>query len=171
MKTIINCLDKFTDFTGRSVAWLTLVMVLVTAIVVICRKLFDWKLVGLQESITYMHAVVFMLAAAWTLQRGGHVRVDIFYRRYSPKTQAWIDALGGLLFTLPFMLFIGIGSWDFVCESWRIKESSTDSGGLPLIYLLKSLLPLMAFGVCVQALADVLRNTLFLMIQPIESES
>lgn len=163
MKTIINLLDSFTDFTGRSISWLTLVMVVVTTIVVIGGKLFDWKLIGLQEFITYMHAAVFMLAAAWTLQRNGHVRVDIFYRRFSPQTRAWIDALGSLLFTLPVMIFIGLGSCDFVYESWRIKEGSTDAGGLPLVYLLKTLLPLMAFGVCLQALAEIARNTLFLM--------
>lgn len=138
-------------------------MVLAASVVVLLRKVFDIGLIGLQESVTYMHAIVFMLAAAWALQRGAHVRVDIFYRRFSQSTQAWIDILGSLFFTLPLMIFIGIGSWDFVGESWRIQEGSTDSGGLAFVFLLKSLLPLMAFTVCLQALADIARNLCFLM--------
>ncbi len=163
MKKIIQFLETITRITGTTSAWLTLVMVLAASIVVILRKVFDIGLIGLQESVTYMHAIVFMLAAGWALQRGAHVRVDIFYRRFSKSTQAWIDTLGSLFFTLPVMIFIGIGSWDFVCESWRIHEGSTDSGGLAFVFVLKSLLPLMAFTVCLQGLADIARNLCFLM--------
>lgn len=163
MKKIINFLETITRIIGTTSAWLTLAMVLAASVVVLLRKVFDIGLIGLQESVTYMHAIVFMLAAAWALQRGAHVRVDIFYRRFSQSTQAWIDILGSLFFTLPLMIFIGIGSWDFVGESWRIQEGSTDSGGLAFVFLLKSLLPLMAFTVCLQALADIARNLCFLM--------
>lgn len=156
-------LDAFAEFIGKSTAWLTLAMVLITAWVVFTRHVFGAGSIALQESVTYMHATVFMLGAAYTLKQGGHVRVDIFYRRYSPFGRAWVEVLGSLLLTLPLMIFIALGSWDFVAESWRIKETSTDSGGLAWVYCLKALVPLMAISIGLQALSELLRNLFLLM--------
>ena len=160
---LVRWLDAIAEFTGNTTAWLTGIMVLIACIVVGLRHLFDIGSIALQESVTYMHAMVFMLGAAYTLKRGGHVRVDIVYRRMSPRKRAWVDALGSLLFTLPLMIFIGWGSWEFVQESWRIHEGSTDSGGIGGVYLLKSLLPVMAVSVSLQAIAELLRSLLVLM--------
>jgi TRAP-type mannitol/chloroaromatic compound transport system permease small subunit len=159
---LLRRLDQLTELTGTSTAWLTLVMVVIACAVVALRYL-GLGSIALQESVTYMHALVFMLGTAFTLKRGGHVRVDIFYSRFSARAQAWVDALGSLLLTLPLMLFIGWSSWEFVQESWRISEGSADSGGLSIVYLLKSLLPLMALSVGLQALAELLRNLARLM--------
>lgn len=159
----VRRLDAIAEFTGTSTAWLTLAMVLITSWVVLMRHAFGIGSIALQESVIYMHAAVFMLGSAYTLKRGGHVRVDIFHRRYSREGNAWIEILGGLLFTIPLMVFIGVSSWDFVAESWRIREASTDSGGLAWVYWLKALLPLMAVSVGLQACADVLRHLLVLM--------
>lgn len=160
---IVRWLDAIAEFTGNTTAWFTGIMVLIACIVVGLRHLFDIGSIALQESVTYMHAMVFMLGAAYTLKRGGHVRVDIVYRRFSLRKRAWVDALGSLLFTLPLMIFIGWSSWEFVRESWRIDEGSTDSGGIGGVYLLKSLLPLMALSVSLQAFAELLRSLLVLM--------
>lgn len=146
-------------------------MVIITCIVVVLRHVFSIGSIALQESVTYMHALVFMMGAAYALKTGDHVRVDIMYRRFSAQTRAWIDALGSLLFALPVMLFIGFGSWDFVKESWRISEGSNDSGGLAGVYLLKSLLLVMAFCVSVQAIAELLRNLMVLMLPDEEASS
>ncbi len=162
MKKIINFLDKITHITGTSVAWLTVAMILAVCLVVFTR-FFGIELIKLNESVTYMHATVFMMAIAWALQGDGHVRVDILYRQFSEITRAWIDLLGTLLFTLPFMLFVGIGSWDFVAESWRIHEGSNDFGGLALVFLLKSLIPLMAASVVLQSCVIIIRKLIFLM--------
>jgi TRAP-type mannitol/chloroaromatic compound transport system permease small subunit len=160
---LVYFLDAIAEYTGTTTAWLTGVMVVVTCTVVTLRHVFSIGSIGLQESVTYMHALVFMLGAAYTLKNGEHVRVDIFYRKLSIRARAWVDVLGSLVFTLPLMIFIGWGSWDFVRESWRIAEGSTDSGGLGGVFLLKSLLPLMALSVSLQALAELLRNLLVLM--------
>ena len=168
----VRWLDTFAELTGTTTAWLTLAMVLITSWVVLMRHVFDIGSIALQESVTYMHAAVFMLGSAYTLKRGGHVRVDIFYRRLSARARAWVDAIGSLIFTLPVMVFIGIGSWDFVMDSWGIKEGSTDSGGLNWVYGLKALLPLMALSVGLQALAELLRNLFVLMnITPANEDS
>ena len=160
---LVRWLDAIAEFTGTTTAWLTGIMVVIACIVVGLRHLFDIGSIALQESVTYMHAMVFMLGAAYTLKNDGHVRVDIVHKKLSPRGRAWVEVLGSLLFTLPLMIFIGWSSLEFVQESWRINEGSTDSGGLGGVYLLKSLLPLMAVSVSLQALAELLRSLLVLM--------
>lgn len=160
---VVRWLDAIAEFTGTTTAWLTGIMVIIACIVVGLRHVFDIGSIALQESVTYMHAAVFMLGAAYTLKNDGHVRVDIVHKKMSPRARAWVEVLGSLLFTLPLMIFIGWGSLEFVQESWRIGEGSTDSGGIGGVYLLKSLLPLMALSVSLQAIAELLRSLLVLM--------
>lgn len=159
----IRSLDSIAEFTGTITAWLTGIMVLCAALVVCLRHFFGIGSIALQESVTYMHAAVFMLGAAYTLKSDGHVRVDIVHKKMSPQARAWVEVLGSLLFTLPVMIFIGWGSMEFVRESWRIGEGSTDSGGLGAVYLLKTLVPAMALSVALQAIAELLRNLWLLM--------
>lgn len=159
----IRSLDFIAEFTGTITAWLTGIMVLCAALVVCLRHFFGIGSIALQESVTYMHAAVFMLGAAYTLKSDGHVRVDIVHKKMSPQARAWVEVLGSLLFTLPVMIFIGWGSMEFVRESWRIGEGSTDSGGLGAVYLLKTLVPAMALSVALQAIAELLRNLWLLM--------
>lgn len=142
---------------GRSVAWLSLAMVLITVFVVAARYGFRSGWVWLQESVVYLHAAVFMLAAAWTLQRDGHVRVDIFYRAAGPRRRALIDLAGTLLFLIPFCVFMAAVSWEYVAASWRTLERSNEAGGLPFVYLLKSLLLIMPALLLLQALAGLRR--------------
>ena len=132
MEKIAGRLDGFAELTGRLVSWLTLAMVLVTLGVVILRYAFDIGSIALQESITYMHAVVFMLGAAYTLKHDGHVRVDIFYRQRTPRVRAWIDLLGTLLLLMPVCALIFFSSLDYVTSSWVIQEGSRQAGGFPL---------------------------------------
>lgn len=161
--SLVRWLDAIAEVTGNTTAWLTGIMVLIACIVVGLRHVFDIGSIALQESVTYMHAAVFMLGTAYTLKNDGHVRVDIVHKKMSPRTRAWVEVLGSLLFTLPLMIFIGWGSVEFVHESWRVNEGSTDSGGIGGVYLLKTLLPIMAVSVSLQALAELLRSLLVLM--------
>ena len=155
-----SALDTFSRFTGRAVSWLTLVMVLVTFVVVIMRYVFDAGLIWLQESVTWMHAVVFMLGAAYTLQSEDHVRVDVFYRDMSARRRAFVDSAGVVLFLLPLCLFLAWQSWDFVAASWSLREASRESGGLPypFVPLLKSVLVLMPVMVGLQGVSLLLRS-------------
>ena len=163
MTRLLRLIDRFTDLLGRATAWLVLVMVMATSLIVLLRYGFDLGSIALQESITYMHAAVFMLAAGYTLQQGGHVRVDVFYRRFSPRNKAWVDSLGSLVLLLPFCVFLFGVSWDFVGRSWGIMEASGESDGLPLVYLLKSLLLLLALTLGLQGVGELLRNALRLL--------
>ena len=153
-------LDRISSFVGKASAWLTLFMVLVTFVVVVMRYVFDAGLIWLQESVIWMHAFVFMVGAAYTLQQEEHVRVDIFYRDMSPEGRAWIDLIGVLVFLLPLCAFLAWKALDFVEISWRLQESSRESGGLPypLIPLLKSILVVMPISVGLQGISLLMRS-------------
>ena len=154
---LLRVLDGINAWLGRTVSWLTLAMVIATCIVVVSRRFFGVGSIALQESVTYMHAAVFLLGAASALRAGSLVRVDIFYRRFSVSARAWVDSLGALVFLLPFCVFIFWISWDFVSRAWLIGEASTDAGGLAYVYLLKSLILLFALALGLQGIAELMR--------------
>lgn len=145
-------IDRLSLITGKAASWLTLLMVLVTFVVVVMRYVFDAGFIWLQESVIWMHAVVFMLGAAYTLRHEDHVRVDVFYRTMSETRRAWVDLVGVIIFLWPLCFLLGWKSIDFVAASWRIHEASRESGGLPypLIPLLKTVLLLMPVTVAMQ---------------------
>lgn len=153
-------LDTFSIRIGQAVSWLTLLMVLVTFVIVIMRYVFDVGLIWLQESLTWMHAVAFMMGAAYTLQQEEHVRVDIFYCKMTDGQRAWINILGVLLFLLPMCGFFLYASIDYIAAAWSIREVSLNSGGLPypFIPLLKTVLALMPVAVALQGLSLLLRS-------------
>jgi TRAP-type mannitol/chloroaromatic compound transport system permease small subunit len=158
MHALINNIERFIDWSGRAVSWLTLLMVIVTFIVVVLRYVFDIGWIALQESVTYMHAMVFLVGASWAMQHDAHVRVDIFYSRFSTRTKAWVDLFGSLLLLLPVMIFIAWISWEYVIDSWEVLEGSREAGGLPAVFLLKSLIVVLAIMLILQALVQIMRS-------------
>jgi len=122
------------------VSWLTLLMTLLTFSVVLLRYGFNLGWIWLQESVTYLHALIFMVAVAWTFQVDDHVRVDIFYRDRSPRYRALVNLFGTLLLLVPFSVFLLLIGWDYVAASWASHEGSREAGGLPLVWLLKGLI-------------------------------
>lgn len=157
-RRLVSTIDTFTEWTGKIIAWLAAAMALLTTVVVVMRYGFNTGSIAAQEAVTYLHATLFMLGAAYALKTDAHVRVDIFYRRFSPTTQAWVNALGGIVFLLPLCLLIMMISSDYVRQAWRIREISMDSGGIPAVFLLKSLIPAMALTLLLQGIAEILRN-------------
>ena len=133
-------------------------MALLTTAVVVLRYGFATGSIAMQEAITYLHGSLFMLGVAYALKSGAHVRVDIFYRDFSPRQQAWVNALGGIVFLLPLCVIILVLSFDYVADSWAIRESSPEPGGIPYLYMLKTLLPLMAVNLAIAGIADILRH-------------
>lgn len=159
---LLQRIDLFTERTGGAIAWLNLAMVILMCVVVVLRYAFNVSLVAVQEGVMYLHAFIFMLASAYTLKSNDHVRVDIFYQRFSPKQQAVVNLLGTLLLLLPTILFIAFASWNYVLSAWRIHEVSQEASGIPLVYLLKTLIPVMVGLLFIQAMAELLRNLLIL---------
>lgn len=152
-RACIHGINTLNEWIGRSVSWLTLMMVLATFLIVVLRYAFNIGSVPLQESVSYMHALVFMLGAAYTLKTDGHVRVDIFYQRFSPTAKAWVDCLGVLLLLMPVAVFIIWSSWDYIADAWAIRESSGNSGGLPGVYLVKTTIAVTAVLLILQGLS------------------
>jgi TRAP-type mannitol/chloroaromatic compound transport system permease small subunit len=156
LKSLSLRLDQVAELVGRSAAWLALALVLVTFAVVMLRYLFQLGWIAMQESILYLHASLFLLGTAYTLRKDGHVRVDIFYRGFSARRKALVDLLGTLFLLLPVCGFLLWASWDYVATAWSIHEGSQEAGGLPYVYLLKTLIPLTALLLIVQGVSQVL---------------
>ncbi|MFT4862318.1 MAG: TRAP-type mannitol/chloroaromatic compound transport system permease small subunit [Pseudohongiellaceae bacterium] len=155
---IAEKIDQFTDKVGRSAAWLSLIMVLVTLTIVVLRYAFQMGSIALQESIMYINALVFTLGAAYTLKEQGHVRVDIFYSKASPRAKALVDIVGACVFLFLTLGFIAWWSWDYVAVSWRIREGSTETSGLPFVYLLKSTIFLLIGLLALQGISELIKS-------------
>ena len=166
MSEVAKRLGFINEWTGRAVAWLTLLMVIITFTVVVLRYGFDLGSIAMQESIIYLHALNFMLGAAYTLKHDAHVRVDIFYQKMGPRGQAWVDLLGTLFLLLPVCGFIFWSSWDYVAAAWTVREASGEAGGLPFVYLLKSILLLMPALLMIQGIVIIMTSVLILRGKP-----
>lgn len=162
MTAFIRAIEQLSEFTGKCVAWLALAMVVLMFSVVVLRYVFDLGWIGLQQSVTYLYGVFFLLGIAYTQKHNGHVRVDILYQQYPPKWQAIIDLVGTFVLLLPMCVFIFWVSWGFVALSWQSLESSDAAGGLPGIFILKSFLLLMPVLLALQGLAQALSIILWL---------
>jgi TRAP-type mannitol/chloroaromatic compound transport system permease small subunit len=166
LAAIADCIDRIIAVIGRIAAWGVLVVVLVEFTVVLLRYGFGIGSIWLQETVVYAHAALFMLAAAWTLAAGGHVRVDIFYARTSVRHKAWVDLLGTAFFLLPFMAALLILSLPYVARSWAILERSRETSGLPLVFVLKTLIPGFAALMLLQGASLAIRAGLTLADEP-----
>ncbi|HWP94567.1 MAG TPA: TRAP transporter small permease subunit [Gammaproteobacteria bacterium] len=155
MMALTELIEALSESIGRAVSWLTLGMVLALVVVVVLRYGFGIGAVALQEAALYMHALVFLLGAAYTLRHGEHVRVDVFYRDWPVRRRAAVDLAGALLLLIPVCALIFWSSLDYVAAAWRVREGSREAGGLPWLYLLKTVIPvaavLLALQGCVQA--------------------
>ncbi len=150
-------IDRLTTAVGRTVAWLALAIVLLQFTLVVARYLFGLGSIWLTETVIYAHATLFTLAAAWTLRAGGHVRVDVFYAEASPRSKAIIDLAGSLLLLLPFAAVLIWLSVPYAARSWAVLERSQETSGLPLVYALKTLIPLFAVMMALQGIAQAIR--------------
>jgi len=161
--SFIRCLI---NWSGRSVSWLSLLMVLITFIVVILRYVFDIGSIALQESIIYCHAAMFLVGAAWTMRQEAHVRVDIFYTKFSEEAKAWVNLAGSVFLLIPVMVFIAWISWSYVADSWAVVEGSREAGGLAGVFLLKTLILIFAALLILQGLAQAFESILKLTRPP-----
>ena len=154
---LADSIDRLNTQIGHAAAWLVLVVVLLQFALVVARYLFGLGSLWLSETVIYAHATLFLLAGAWTLSVGAHVRVDIFYADASLRAKAVIDLIGAVLLLLPFALVLLWLSWPYVERSWAILEHSQEASGLPLVFVLKTLIPLFAVLMALQGLAQAIR--------------
>lgn len=151
-------LAKGSEWFGKTLSWLTLFMTVLMFTLVVLRYAFDFNLIFLQESVLYLHAAVFLLGAGYTLKMDGHVRVDILYRDMKAHQKAWVNLIGCLFLLIPMMTFIGVISWEYIAFSWSMQEKSQEAGGLPFVYLLKSLILGMVISVLIQGISEICKS-------------
>jgi TRAP-type mannitol/chloroaromatic compound transport system permease small subunit len=157
LDSLIRVVDGLNAALFRLAATLPLLLTLLVFSIVVLRYAAGWGSTAMQESALYLHASGFMLAAAWGLRRGDHVRVDVFSARFSDRGRLWVELFGALLLLLPFAAFLLFLAWDYVGRAWAIRERSMESGGLPYVYLLKTLILVLAVQLILQALAEAAR--------------
>ena len=159
IESIINGIN---ESIGRFISWFVIAMVIITFLNVLMRYGFNFGLIAVQEMVVYLHAFVFMLAIAYTYKQDAHVRVDIFYENFSSKRKAWVNLLGSLILLLPFCGYLIFASWDYAYNSWQLLEGSREAGGLPLVFLLKTLVPLMPALLMLQGLSTICNSIITL---------
>lgn len=157
MIAIADTIDWLNTRIGRAAAWLCLAVVVIQFAVVVLRYAFGIGSIQLQESIVYSHAAMFLLVAAWTLKNNGHVRVDLFYASAGARGKAIVDLIGALSLLIPFAVAILYFSWPYVARSWANFEGSREASGLPLVFVLKTLIPVFAAMLILQGMAQAIR--------------
>jgi len=158
----VETIDRVNMAIGRAAAWCCLYIVVVEFALVVMRYALGIGSIRIQESVIYAHAALFLLAAAWVLETDGHVRVDIFYAEAKPRTKAAIDLLGTVIFLAPFAVALLLLSLPYAARSWALFERSPEASGLPFVFLLKTLIPLFAFLIGLQGIAQAIRAVLTL---------
>ena len=157
MNRFANTVDLLTTILGRVSSWLVLAVVVLQFALVVARYVFGLGSIWLTEAIIYGHATLFLMASAWTLRAGGHVRVDIFYADATPRARALVDLAGALLLLLPFALVLLWLSAPYAARSWAVFERSQEASGLPLVFALKTLIPIFAVLMALQGIAQATR--------------
>ena len=157
MLALADRIDRLNTAIGRAAAWLALVIVVLQFALVVARYVFGFGSIWLTETVVYANAALFLLAAAWTLRAGGHVRVDVFYAHATGRRRALIDLIGALALLLPFALVLLWLGWPYAARSWAILERSQETSGLPLVFGLKTLIPLFALLMALQGVAQAIR--------------
>ena len=158
LEQVAQRIDGFTELLGKTISWFSFFMAIIMFAIVVLRYGLNLGWIAMQESVLYLHAFLFMLGCSYALKHDEHVRVDVFYRRFSKRKKALVNLLGHLILLWPVAIFILVSSFDYVSVSWRIKEESQEAGGLPFVYILKSLIPLMSIGLLLQSLSEVCKS-------------
>ena len=158
LEKIADAIDAFSTFIGRILSWVMIPVVAVSFSVVVMRYAFGKGYPWMQEAYIWMHGAAVLLCAAWVLKEGGHVRVDLFYKKWTATTRAWSDLFGVVVFLYPMMGFLFWWSLPVVQRSWRLLERSPTSDGLQFVYLMKTVIPVFCVLVMIQGLSMAFRS-------------
>lgn len=162
MASIIRAISAVNRLLGNVFAWLSLLMVLICFTVVVQRYALGFTVLWMQDLYVWLNGAMFTAVAGFALLRDDHVRVDIFYRPAKIRTKAIIDLIGVIIFLIPFCWVVYTYTWNYVARSWRIGEASSNVGGMPGLYILKSFLLVFVAVIFLQGIAMALRSILVL---------
>jgi len=155
---ISSAIDRVIDRIGQLVSWISLLLILLICVDVIMRYFLNTSKIWMVEMEWHLFSVLFLLGASYTLLHDKHVRVDLFYENYSPQRRRLVNALGILIFAIPWCLIILTSSWDYALNSFSFREGSPQPGGLPARYIVKSIIFCGYFLLLVQALSILIKS-------------
>jgi TRAP-type mannitol/chloroaromatic compound transport system permease small subunit len=150
--------EQIMNIISKLLVYILLSMIGLVILTIFLRYFFSIGSISIQELIMYFHASIFMLGISYTYKENSHVKIDIFYNKLSEKNKTMLSLIGGILLIIPFAIFIIFISFDMVSSSWSIFEGSSEAGGLDLVFILKSLIPLSGFLILLQALSELFKN-------------
>lgn len=153
-------IDALNERVGKTIYWLVLVAVLVSAGNAIVRKVFNMSSNAFLELQWYLFSAIFLFCSGFTLLRNEHVRIDVIAGRFSPKTQAWIDIFGTVFFLLPMAVLFIYLSWPVFVRTYTHGEISTNAGGL-LIWPARLLVPIGFTLLALQGLSELAKRIAF----------
>lgn len=154
----IKIIDAISDWSGKIVSYLIYPLIGAVAYEVIARYLFNAPTVWAYDITCMLYGSHFMLGASYTLLHQGHIRTDVFYRKWSPRTQGKIDALIYLFLFFPGMLFCLIAGWDYAAHSWATNEKASLSPWMPIIYPFKTVIPVTAAMLIIQGVSEFFKS-------------
>ena len=157
MKQLQILIDRVTNNIAYILSYMLILLIIIVFSTVFFRYVFSISYVILQELIMYIHALIFMLGISYTLKEKAHVKIDIIYNVLTKENQNLVSSVGILLFVLPTSLFISYISLDMVFQSWRVLEGSSEAGGLNLVFILKSLIPVTGILIFFQGLSELMK--------------
>lgn len=156
--SIKNIIDRINEQIGRAASWLTALLVVLVCYDVLTRYLLNETRAWIMELEWHLFALVFLLGAAYALKHDKHVRVDLFYAKFTKREKAWVNLIGGLLFLIPWCLMVIYWSFDYAQLSYAVKEGSPDPGGLPARYIIKFAVPFGIGLLCLQGVSTVIKS-------------
>ncbi len=162
LEKTIQIINTINQKLGKWISWLSLALVILVCLIVAMRYLMDYTIIWMDELSRYFFAYLFLYGAGYTFQKDRHVRVDVFYDKWTIKRKAWINLIGGVLFLIPWCVILVQVGWHYTVIAFNMNESSSQAGGLPALYLMKSAIFLGIFFLLLQGIASVLSAFLIL---------
>ncbi len=160
---IRHAIDQLNEWIGGRIAWLTALLVLLTVLDVVWRRLLNNTQTWIMEMEWHLFALIFLLGAGYAYKHDRHVRVDLFYARFSSRDKAWVNLIGNVLFLMPWCAVLIWFAAGFAWNAFKIREASPDPGGLPARYVIKFSIVVGAVLLMLQGIADTITAVLKLM--------
>lgn len=155
---MISILDKINRWAGAIAGWSCFLLVLLICIDVLMRYLLGFTLIWIIEVEIYLFAAIFLLGSGYALQKDKHVRVDVFYSKWTDRQQAWVDLIGHFLLLLPWAIVIAWVGYNYGYMSFLIGEKSAQPGGLTALYVLKFFIFIGFFLLILQAISQIIKS-------------
>ena len=160
LKTLVKAIEIITEQTGKAFSWLTTCLVILICLDVLLRYAFSSTRVWVIELEWHLFALLFLMAAAYTLKADQHVRVDLFYSKWSDQNKAWVNFLGTVVFLIPWCIVIIVAGFQYAENSWAFREGSPDPGGFPARYVIKFAIVAGFALLLIQAVAEAIKSLL-----------